>query len=116
MTWTNRPFIRVRKGRQKTEQEAEREGKGKKIQSRVVGRHDDDSRRMAEKVAGRTKLRSSLPNLPSVWIQVPELVHVRHHIKDIPYFISHLAHCNGFLTGFLLRLSSTQQPSDPIQM
>lgn len=53
--WKNRPFRRIRKGRQKTGKEAEREGKGKKIQSKVVGRGDDGSRQMAEKVAGKNQ-------------------------------------------------------------
>lgn len=57
----DRPFIREGKGRQQSEEEAEREEKGKKMTSRVIEEDDVGSRWMAERGAERrTKLRSSL--------------------------------------------------------
>ena len=43
--WKNRPFISMKKGRQQSEAEGEREDEGKKTESRMIKEDDDEGTR-----------------------------------------------------------------------
>lgn len=83
----------------------QREGKGKKIKSRVIkGDDDEHSRRLEKDAEKRTKLRPSLARYACVGSGARTLIqswfHVRCQGKDVMCFISHLDHYSSFLTGF----------------